>query len=237
MLLLTLLSVALFAGMTITLLVLQWRRRHLTEIASPHASTFTLPTGSWLRKPTTWLAVRSRNVHFVQQALALNNAQPCTWIEGLAEAERLFIAPPVKGWILVIGAGLPRPGEDVDACFRFLNALSRKVGEVQFFQADPILGHHAWVRVEDGHVTRAYAWALKTLWNQGQPTRAERNLDVKCFQYLESPERTLDQPDFAAANVEKIPQLAAQWSLDPASVSEDLFEHAYGIAGEPPRRY
>lgn len=169
--------------------------------------------------------------------MALNNAQPCTWIEGFAEADRLFIAPPIKGWILIIGGGLPRPGDDVDACFRFLVRLSEKLGEVQFFQADPILGHHAWVRVDDGHVTRAYAWAGQTVWNQGDPTRAERGMDLNCFQCFEAPERTFDQPDFAAANVEKISQLAAQWSLDPASVNESLFEHAYGIAGEPPRSY
>lgn len=176
-------------------------------------------------------------MHFVQQALSLQNAQPCTWIEGFADVDRLFIAPPVKGWILIIGGGLPRPGEDVDACFRFLTTLSRKLGEVQFFHADPVLGHHAWIHVDDGDVTRAYAWAGQTLWNQGQPTRAERNLDLKTFQYLESPERTLGEPDFAGSNVEKIPLLAAQWSLDPSSVDESLFEHAYGIAGEPPRSY
>ena len=56
----------------------------------------------------------------------------------------------MNGWIIVTGSGLPNPSCDVDECFRFLTELSRKLGQVQFFQADRILHHHAWARVENG---------------------------------------------------------------------------------------
>ena len=46
---------------------------------------------------------------------------------------RLFISPPVQGWILVMGCDLPDPADDIDECFKFLTGLSRKLGEVQFF--------------------------------------------------------------------------------------------------------
>ena len=190
-----------------------------------------------MKRPTTWLAVRSRNVHAVQMALGLNNVQPCTWLEGLAGDEKLFVAPPVKGWVLIIGSGLPDPADDVDVCFRFLTSLSQKLGHVQFFKANRVLGHHAWVRVEGGRVVRGYAWAGRTLWNQGKPTRAETEFGLKCFQYFESPDQTFEQSEIAAMNVEKVSSLADRWSLDPAHVDEHLFEHAYGIAGEPPRHF
>jgi hypothetical protein len=87
-------------------------------------------------------------------------------------------------------------------------------------------------------VVRAYAWAGKTLWNQGVKTRAELELGLKCFHYLETPERPLfGQPDVIAVNTEKVPRLAARWSLDPAAIDERLFEQSRGIAGEPPRLY
>jgi hypothetical protein len=126
----------------------------------------------------------------------------------------------------------------VDATFRFLTALSRKLGHVQFFTANRVLGHHAWARLEAGRVVRAYAWAGKTLWNQGIKTRAELELSLKCFRYFETPDRpSYGQPDVIAMNTEKVPLLAARWSLDPAAIDERLFEQSRGIAGELPRLY
>lgn len=137
-----------------------------------------------------------------------------------------------------MGAGLPDPAEDVDACFRCLIELSRKLGRVQYFDAVRALGHHAWSRVEAGRVVRAYAWAGHTVWNQGVKTRAELELGMKCFQYAEWPGRSgFGQTDIIAANTEKVPLLAARWSLDPASVDQRQAEQACGVAGEPTRLY
>lgn len=237
-LLLVLFMGAVLGGTTITLVILNWRRKQLEAEQSFGYIHVTLPTTPVLTKhPTTWLAVRSRNVHAVQMALGLHNVEPCTWSEGLAGEEKLFVAPPVKGWVLIIGSGLPDPADDVDVCFRFLTSLSQKLGHVQFFKANRVLGHHAWVRVEGGRIVRGYAWAGRTLWNQGKPTRAESEFGLKCFQYFESSDQTFEQSEIAATNVEKVSSLADRWSLDPSHVDEHLFEHAYGIAGEPPRLY
>jgi hypothetical protein len=190
------------------------------------------------RRPGCWLAIRSRNLAAVQSVLGLNNPKPCSWIDGLAGDEKLFIAPPVNGWILVLGSGLPDPSEDVDACFRFVREVSRKLGQVQFFSASRILHHHSWVKADGGRVLRAYAWAGKTIWQQGARTSAEKELDLKSFDYNEIPERTsFDQPDVMAINVDKVPLLAARWSLDPARIDERFLEKEHGVAGEPSRHY
>ena len=239
-LLLTLVMGAVVGGTSIGLMILSWKRKQIAaeqSLALGFKDLSLALSPVMLKRPTTWLAVRSRNVHAVQMALGLNNAQPCTWVEGLSGEEKLFIAPPVKGWVLIIGSGLPDPADDVDVCFRFLTSLSEKLGHVQFFKANRVLGHHAWVRVEDGNVIRGYAWAGKTLWNQGLVTRAESEFGLKCFQYFESPDQTFEESEIAALNVEKVSSLASRWSLDPAAVDENLFEHVYGIAGEPPRLY
>lgn len=241
-LLLILLGVALGSGAIIISLVLYSRGRRgffdqqLPATHLPLAPNFIPPHIVFQHRPPAWLAVRSRNLHAVQSALALNNPKPCTWIEGITREQKLFIAPPLNGWILIVGQGLPDPAEDVDACFRFLHGLSCKLGHVQFFTANRVLGHHAWARFEAGRVVRAYAWAGKTLWNQGIKSRAELELGFKCFRYLEMPERAAyGQPDVIAMNTEKVPLLAARWSLDPATIDERLFEHAHGVAGELPR--
>jgi len=145
----------------------------------------------------------------------------------------LFIGPPVNGWIIVTGSGLPNPGSDADECFRFLTELSRKLGHVQFFQAERVLHHHAWARVENGAVKRAYAWAGETVWNQGSKTADEEELSMKCFGYGEHPSAaSWAAAEWTATNVAKVPLLAARWSLDPARIDGSLRKH---VAGESPR--
>jgi hypothetical protein len=241
--LLLLFGAALGFGVAITLFAWYWRRKHLAPPAPFEDRLDFLPnfapiTRSFLARPASWLTVRSRNLPAVQMALGLHNPRPCTWLEGLATERELFIAPPVNGWILIVGSGLPDPADDIDACFRFVLELSRKLGQVQFFNASAISGQHAWVRAEAGRIVRAYAWAGETLWNQGIKTRAELELGLKCFHYLETPDfAPFGQPEIISANVGKVPLLASRWSFDPASVDQRWLEQAPGIAGEAPGHF
>src|SRR5258706_33303 len=82
-----------------------------------------------------------------------------------------------------------------------------------------ILLQHVWVRVESGRVVRAYAWAGRTLWHEGERTRAERELGLECRDYCASDEdSTFGEWDAMASNVDRVPLLAARWSLDPAGI-------------------
>lgn len=237
------LSLALTAGTAIVILVAHIRRRR-QYAAAPEITLHIDPLNSltphtFSHRPNTWVAVRSRNLSQVQSALGLSNPHPCTWIQGLTSEQKLFIAPPIDGWILITGCGLPDPADDVDVCFRFLLDLSRKLGHVYFFSANPVVGSHAWARAEAGRIVRAYAWAGQTLWNQGVKSQTEIDLGLKCFRYFEEAATPVlfEQSDTVSSNVEKVPQLAAQWSIDPAAIDERTLDQACGIAGEPSRLY
>src|ERR1039458_8271928 len=163
-----------------------------------------------------------------RRARGRNRAAPCSWLEGLAGSHEFFISPRVHGWVIVTGLGLPNPSDDVDATFLFLTALSRKLGHVQFFYAEKFSRHHGWARLDDGCVTRGYAWTGETVWNQGAKTLPEIEAGMKTFNYGENLATILD----AETNFEKVPQLAARWSLDPADVKLDSTRQSIGLAGE-----
>jgi hypothetical protein len=212
------------------------RRARRAEFKIRQMEKFPLFQSAFGSRPTCWLVVRSLNTKVVQAALGLDHFVPCPWAEGMTGGHGFFIGPPVNGWIIVTGSGLPNPGCDVDDCFYFLTELSRKLGHVQFFQAERVLHHHAWIRVENGVVTRAYAWAGETVWNQGRKTAAEAELSMKCFGYGEHPgAASWAAAEWTATNVAKVPLLAARWSLDPARINERLRNHASGVAGESSR--
>ena len=232
-------------GMGLTFFVLLTRRQpHFQRQAG-----FVVPTrklkrlgtsfiSSWMQRPECWLVIKSRSLLAVQSALGLHNVKPCRWAEGLAAEARLFISPPVDGWVLAVGSGIPDPTEDADACFRFVTEISRKLGQVQLFKASRLLNHHAWVQARSGKIVRAYAWAGRTVWQQGLRTAAEKELKLKCYDYFSCPE-----PDFfslsdpLSSNVEKVPLLAARWSFDPGRLDESILGRENGIAGELSRRF
>lgn len=238
--LLTLLGFVLGGGFTMVLLVrrhLRLRRRLLQLEARQSGVEFPryalVPFNPiQARRPARWLAIRSRDTRGVQAALRLNNPRPCSWAEGLLATHKIFITPPVNGWTLVFGAGLPNPSDDVDVCYRFLRQLSQKLGHVQFFQADGILQHHAWAQVESGRVLRGYAWAGTTIWNQGVKTPAEIALGMNCIAYGDNPgSDDWAVADHLVANVDKISQLAQRWSLDPTEIDLRYLAQQPGIAG------
>lgn len=149
----------------------------------------------------------------------------------MAEAhdDKLFISPSVSGWVLVVGPGLPDPAEDSDHCYHFLTALSRKVGQVQFFSVSRVVNYHSWAMLDRGQVCRAYSWAGETLWNQGPMSAAEKELDMLCLEYA-SEQNPFVMREALSANCEKVNLLSARWSVDPAAISPDMWR-GLGIVG------
>jgi hypothetical protein len=237
-LLLMLLGTSIITGAAIIFLASNWlrRRRGVNLVPASFMESCPSQNGAFLERPTRWVAIRSTNLLKVQTAFGLHNPTPCSSVDGLSKLNegKLFVSPPVNGWILIIGSSLPDPNDDIDDCFRFLMRLSRELGGVQFFSVNRAVNHHAWVRIENERVFRAYAWAGETLWNQGDLTAAEREVGLRCYRYGEKSATFPFSPREAhAANTERIMHLAARWSVDPIALL-GLGRHLNtGIAGEP----
>ena len=231
-LLLCLALVAAFGGLCVAL-VLRHRKLHKPEPepAAPDAISRDL---SSTQIPSRWLAIKSANSLVVQSALGLHNLKPCTWQEGLSQVQDrdLLVSAPVDGWILVTGGGLPSPENDIDVCFHWLQRLSKDLGTVQLFSIHPALSHHAWAVAQEGSVVRAYAWAGHTLWNQGRPTSAERQLGMTFFPYGEKEESlSSEQKESLVLNSEKVGRLAGAWSIDPLAVVMRLENSKRSVVG------
>ena len=212
------LLLAHFLALGVAVMVFVWilflqRRSRAAEKFHHSAEEIFPPHSAPIIRPTTWLAIRSVESETVRSTLTGKG--------------KFFISARMNGWVIVTGPDLPNPSEDVDACHLFLTALSRELGHVQFFYAEKFSRHHAWARLDEGCVTRAYAWTGETVWNQGTKTMAEIETGMKCFdygEYFNAEFRPMNEK--ATANVWKIPLLAARWSIDPA-----ILHRADGITG------
>lgn len=206
-------TLALGVGAMVFVWMIYLRRRAHRLNQTVGQKHFT-PQSFRVRRPVIWLAVRSVDTETVRLTLAGQG--------------KFFVSSRVNGWVVVTGPDLPNPDDDVDACFHFLIALSRELGHVQFFYAEKFSAHHAWARLDEGCVTRAFAWTGETVWHQGAKTLPEIELEMKCPAYGDD----FEPVSGAAANVKKIPLLAARWGIDPAAL-----HHGDGIAGESPQLY
>lgn len=238
-LLLLLLAAVIVLGAVCFLLVIHFvgQRRRETPVESladaPAENPDLWQTGGMLLVPARWMAVRATTVREVRNALELSNATPCRIEDGLAgnHQQALFLAPPINGWVLITGPGVPDPADDVDEVYHLLRALSIKLGAAQFFSFNRALGHHAWAWARGGGIVRAFAWAGQTLWNEGEITPGEAAFRMRCPGYAEPAPESLRAHEAVLANLDKVHLLAARWSVDPVSVHQQQ-PNAIGVAGE-----
>jgi hypothetical protein len=126
---------------------------------------------------------------------------------------------PGHPWVIAVGEELPDAADDIDALFLWLQRVSARFGEVQYFSFDRITASQAWARVVDGRIIRGFAWSGSTLWNQGALTLGERRLSMWCPGYGEDQEESAwAWAEKMRANVDRIPELGASWGVHPVRV-------------------
>lgn len=210
------------------------RQIQLDEITFAQSVRQRLSPGM-MSRPRTWMAIKSRNPEDVARSMGLIQLKPCANGDGLAgmEPDQLFVSSPINGWVVVFGGCLPGTESDIDQCFRYLADTSERVGHVQYFHGNPVLGHHAWAKVIERRVTRAYVWAGETMWNQGEPTIAEMKSGMKCFDYFanDDEEGAYHLWETVRQNVEQLPVLASIWSVDPAALEGEGLQAKPGWVG------
>jgi hypothetical protein len=138
----------------------------------------------------SWFAVKVSDPARVLDALEFERGTPANWASGFAAAVRfptalesdwVFVAPPISGWVLVVGSGLPYPGERVHEIGRkfdvLFSRLMMRFADVQFFGSHRVSSFVAWARAQDGEPKRVFAYADSgVLANVGEQTPEEAKL-------------------------------------------------------------
>ncbi|MBO8170903.1 MAG: hypothetical protein H0Z33_03320 [Bacillaceae bacterium] len=172
----------------------------------------------------SWLAIKTSDPKQVIQKLNLGNVREANWSQGLEAAYEMdgevFVSPVLDEWVLVIGQSLPTAGDEghPDEITPLIQDLGSQFEEVHYFSTHRVVEYHAWARVQNGEIVRAYAYlgeSGETIWDKGDVTEAEKELDIPG-----------DYPD-----EEDVLRLAAKWSVDPA-FEEATYDSGIGWIGE-----
>jgi hypothetical protein len=182
---------------------------------------------------TMWLAVRRQPTKAVAGALALAHVRRTDWNAGVAAAyaDSVFVTPPLGAWTLAVGVRLP----DFTAGNAGLNrlaALSRALGEVQFFGTHRNIEVHAWAKAVNGNVVRAYRFVAdqrKITRFVGEPTPDEWALAIGTA----APVGRQDDWWETIPDEDGVLALAGRWSLDPRNLDGGRPPGA-GLVGDLP---
>lgn len=187
-----------------------------------------------------WLAVRTRDVAAVVEALGLLEPAPCNWDSGIGTVyddrlgtNHVFVTPPVNGWTFAVGLALPHPvGRSfVDKCTPLLIGLGGRFVEVQYFFTSPPIDFFAWARMLDGRLVRAFAVGDEgIIWSKGRTTQEERSLGLKLFELRGVRGRRGDAGGeiILHPTEEHVMRLAGRWSIDPTTLERSAAPQGLG---------
>lgn len=146
-----------------------------------------------------WFSVRSDDAALVARVLCLEAVQVANWTTGLKAActsdpysdsprRRVFVTPPLAGWVLVVGASLPYPVQadgsnaELEQIARRFDALMLRLAsnfdEVQHFASHRVSSFVTWTwRTERTYRSFTYGDGWVYI-NRGAQTKAERELGL-----------------------------------------------------------
>lgn len=173
-----------------------------------------------------WITVRCEVIQEVVNSLRLVHPRPANWQQGIESAYSLkgvFVAPPLNGWIAVVGFGAKDfVGKDsVSVAKQRIESASKVFHVSCSFATHRVTEYHHWMRAEEGRVMRCFAYLGErgeVLCDEGPLTAAEQTLS---FGKLPRGQWQPDQDD--------VMKIASGWSYDPSKLASSSGPATLGV--------
>jgi hypothetical protein len=157
-----------------------FHKRLFGQKGSPNVATGPVPFGYKM----AWMAVKTEKLNDVAAFLKLQNSRPVSWSKGIElaydrNAKVVFVTPPIKGWVLIVGWSVVSDAEPVKSFYNTTEKMSAQFNEVQAFASHRVVEYHLWMLARHGHVVRSFAYVGERgelLDNVGSLTDAEQKL-------------------------------------------------------------
>jgi hypothetical protein len=188
-----------------------------------------------------WFAIKS--VHYAEliKTLNLSNVRPCNWNIGIEKAyeNSVFITPPINGWTIACGRGLPHGDnkEGIEFVKNILQKLSKEYGEAQFFCTQRVTEYHCWIKAVEGNIKRVYSYlgeAGENVLIEGDATEFEKTLHLVNTLSDDAKEKNyFEREDVNLPDEETVMKIAENWSINPSTLeSRNDIIPALGLLGE-----
>ncbi len=234
----------------IVVAVLEWRRRRrvlkIAALLAVRLSPEPLQISAEPDLPISfgrknhWIAAPTESSAAVATVLGLCDVEACNWHSGFVAAyaypnDRVFVTPPLNGWVLAVGTGLPDPSDPalLPAWRALLARASQLFGQAYFFASHRGSSYSAWARYRNGNEERLFAFADETIHNVGLPSAEEQEIIAR----LPDPSLAENDPDYRERDDFRPPdeadvfRLASAWSIDPSTLEDEGLGPSAGLTG------
>jgi hypothetical protein len=179
-----------------------------------------------------WFAIPTEDSASLISAFGFRNAIPANWKVGVQTAYsdlgHAFVTPPVDGWTLVLGLGLP--SFDTEKRTReflaLIDTFAASFPDFYYFGTHRVVDFHGWVRVSDGKIQRAYAYLGErgeTLYESGNKTEEEIALGFDFFDERSQEAASKDyfeREDLRYPNEEDVMRISAAWTINTQTLDQ-----------------
>ena len=220
------------------------RQTHCTPEAEGSVDATQVDTPLGFGYKCVWFAIKTDSPQLVAEALGLKGVQPCNWAVGVPAAyeekgRRVFVSPPVKGWVLAASVYLPTYDGPrfPDRLTPLLQRLGSRFPEVQHFTTHRVVDYHSWTRLVGARLVRSFAYLGErdeTLRDVGEQDKVEievREADRANFIHR----RGEPEADYVYyADEQHVMTIAGSWSIDPTKLGETGSPTSLGLVGTLP---
>jgi len=176
---------------------------------------------------TSWICVKCDSSEQVIDKLGLKNAARANWEVGISQTrDRVFVSPPLDGYVLAVGYDTFGFMPSVDKELETLKAVAAKFDEVQCFSSYRVSDFYAWAKFVKGELVRGYGFAGgdgMVYLNEGELTPEEENLGFDSF--IKRDEDDWESAEFP--DEENVIEIADAWGIDPLFEDND-YPEAFG---------
>ena len=201
-----------------------FHKRSFGQKSCPDVATGPVPFGYKM----AWIAVKAEELTDVVTYLKLQNSRPASWSRGIElayerNAKVVFVAPPIEGWVLIVGWSVASDAEPVKSFYNTTEKMSSLFSEVQAFASHRVVEYHLWMLARHGHVVRSFAYVGdrgELLDNKGTLTETEQKLV-----FFKEPQERLHP------NEKDVMRVAGGWSIDPSKLTSESGPAELGVFG------
>jgi hypothetical protein len=179
-----------------------------------------------------WFAIPAEDSARVISVFRFKNARPANWVAGVqtvySDLRHAFVTPPVDGWTLVLGLGLPSfdTEERTREFLAFIDTVAASFPDFYYFGTHRVVDFHSWVRVSDRKIQRAYAYLGErgeTLYESGSKTEEEIALGFDFFDersHEAASEAYFEREDLRYPNEEDVMRISAAWTINTQTLDQ-----------------
>ena len=184
-----------------------------------------------------WICIKTSDPKAVLESFPLKELKKENWKEAFRKENEdyIFAVGPIEGWIILRGWMQQHPTleDGMSKIHDYLNELSLKFNEAQYFLCHRTTDTAIWAKSISGKITRSYCIGQEVFFQSGQITDIEKVIGISNKSIYEFEEDKVG--NYVWPGINELIKIANQWSINPNELESNKTVPGFGFMLKPYR--